>query len=55
MLVITRRQGESFFIGDEVEIILLETGPQVRIGINAPKEVEVVRTELIRDELEEVR
>lgn len=46
MLIITRRQGESFFIGDEVEIVLLETGSQVRIGINAPKDVEVVRTEL---------
>lgn len=56
MLIITRREGESFFIGDDVEVVILQTGAQVRIGINAPREIDVLRTELIpADELEEVR
>jgi carbon storage regulator len=50
MLVFTRRSGESFFIGDDIEVVILETGSQVRIGINAPREVEIVRTELIPPE-----
>jgi carbon storage regulator len=50
MLVITRREGESIFIGDEIEIVILETGSAVRVGINAPPEVNVVRTELIPPE-----
>jgi carbon storage regulator len=47
MLVITRREGESIFIGDEIEVVILETGSTVSVGINAPREVTVVRTELI--------
>ncbi len=47
MLVIRRRAGESFFIGDGVEIRILEVGPsQVKLGINAPKEVAVLRGEV---------
>jgi carbon storage regulator len=54
MLVITRRPGESFFIGDEIEVCILEGGP-VRIGISAPREISVVRTELLEpDEIETV-
>ena len=49
MLVIRRRAGESLFIGDGVEIRILEVGPsQVKIGINAPKEVTVLRSEVRR-------
>lgn len=48
MLVITRRPGESFFIGDEIEIVILEISQaKARVAINAPREVDVVRTELI--------
>lgn len=54
MLIITRRPGESFFIGDEIEVVILESGSQVRVGINAPPEVVVLRTELIPDEELEV-
>jgi carbon storage regulator CsrA len=39
--------GESFFIGDEIEIVILETGSHVRVSISAPRDVEIVRTELI--------
>lgn len=55
MLILTRRPGESLFIGDEIEIVILGTrGSQVRVGIKAPRAVEVLRTELIpADELVE--
>ena len=46
MLIITPRQGESFFTGDDIEVVILQAGSQVRIGINAPREIDVVRTEL---------
>lgn len=49
MLVIRRRAGESLFIGDGVEIRILEVGPsQVKLGISAPKEVTVLRSEVRR-------
>jgi carbon storage regulator CsrA len=47
MLIITRRPGESFFIGDEIEVVILEGGSKVRVGISAPKDIEITRTELI--------
>ena len=47
MLVLTRKQGEGFFIGEKVEITLLEvSGDKVRIAINAPREVAILRKEL---------
>jgi carbon storage regulator len=47
MLVIRRRAGESLFIGEGVEIKILEVGPsQVKLGIEAPKEVTVLRSEV---------
>ena len=47
MLVIRRRAGESLFIGDGVEIRILEVSPsQVKLGINAPKEITVLRGEV---------
>jgi carbon storage regulator len=47
MLVIRRRAGESLFIGDGVEVKILEIGPsQVKIGIEAPREVTVLRSEV---------
>ena len=47
MLILTRRIGESVYIGDEVRMTVLGVrGTQVRIGINAPKEVPVHREEI---------
>ncbi len=47
MLILTRRVGESLMIGNEVTVTVLGVkGNQVRIGINAPKDVEVHREEI---------
>ncbi len=47
MLILTRRIGESVFIGEEIRLTVLGVrGTQVRIGINAPKDVPVHREEI---------
>ncbi len=47
MLILTRRIGESVYIGDDVRLTVLGVrGTQVRIGINAPKDVPVHREEI---------
>lgn len=47
MLILTRRVGETLIIGDDVFITVLGLkGNQVRIGINAPKNVPVHREEI---------
>lgn len=48
MLVITRKTDESIVIGDNIEITVLEVGKdRIRIGINAPKEVRILRKEIL--------
>ncbi len=47
MLILTRRVGETIMIGEDIAITVLGvTGNQVRIGVNAPKEVAVHREEI---------
>ncbi|MEC9415167.1 MAG: carbon storage regulator CsrA [Pseudomonadota bacterium] len=56
MLILTRRAGETLMIGEDVSVTVLGVkGNQVRIGINAPKDVAVHREEIydrIQDDME---
>ncbi|MBO0589096.1 carbon storage regulator CsrA [Sporosarcina sp. E16_8] len=50
MLVLSRKKGESIWLGDEIEITISEIkGDQVRIAINAPKNITILRGELIKE------
>lgn len=47
MLILTRKVGESIVIGDDIVIKVVETGKNnIRIGIDAPKEITVLRQEV---------
>lgn len=47
MLILTRRAGETLIVGDDVSITVLGVkGNQVRLGVNAPKDVSVHREEI---------
>jgi carbon storage regulator len=50
MLVLTRRAGESVMIGDDVVITVLEArGDVIRLGIQAPRDVQVHREEVYKE------
>ena len=56
MLILTRRVGESLMVGDDITVTVLGVkGNQVRIGVNAPRDVAVHREEIynrIQDDAE---
>ena len=48
MLVITRRVGETFYIGDNVQVTIADiSGDKVKVSISAPKEITILRKELV--------
>lgn len=48
MLVIRRRSGESVFIGEGIEIEILDIeGSQVKLGIRAPRSIPILRSEVV--------
>lgn len=50
MLVVTRKQGESIVINDNIEVCILECSDgSVKIGIDAPKNIKILRKEIITD------
>lgn len=52
MLIISRKINESILIGENIEIIVSEIGPdKIKIGINAPKEIPILRKELLEASL----
>ncbi|PJI09824.1 MULTISPECIES: carbon storage regulator CsrA [Clostridium] len=54
MLVITRKKGESILIGDNVEIIVTKIDDgSVKLAINAPRDVAILRKELYKEISEE--
>ena len=56
MLVLTRKVGESINIGNDIKVTIINTeGGQVRVGIEAPKDVIVHRTEIYNKIVEENR
>ena len=46
MLILTRRIGENIVIGDNIVIRVLDINHQVKLGIEAPREIEVHREEI---------
>ncbi len=56
MLVLTRKKGQSIMVGEDIEITIVDIqGDQVRLGINAPKNVAIHRKEVFVEIQEENR
>jgi carbon storage regulator len=54
MLVLSRKPGERILIGDQVVITIVRIGPNtVRLGIDAPRDMNIVREELCAEKSEE--
>jgi carbon storage regulator len=55
MLVLSRKPGERILIGDQVAITIVRIGPNtVRLGIDAPRDMNIVREELCAESVAEV-
>ena len=53
MLILTRKPGESLYIGDNIKVIIVEIkGNQIRVGIDAPTELRIYREEIYLQILE---
>lgn len=49
MLILSRKTGQSLIIGDNIEILITDiSGDKVKLGINAPREIQVLRKELVQ-------
>lgn len=47
MLIITRKSGEGVYIGEDISVTVIEASKdKVRLGIDAPRDVKIIRTEL---------
>lgn len=56
MLILTRKPGESLYIGDNVKVTIVEIkGNQIRVGIDAPSELRIYREEIYLQILDENR
>jgi carbon storage regulator len=54
MLILTRKPGESLYIGDHVKVTIVEIkGNQIRVGIDAPSDLRIYREEIYRQILDE--
>ena len=54
MLILTRKPGESLYIGDNIKITIVELkGNQIRVGIDAPSELRIYREEIYLQILDE--
>ncbi|WP_419958133.1 carbon storage regulator CsrA [Psychrobacillus psychrotolerans] len=50
MLVLSRKAGETIYIGEDIEIVISEVkGEQAKIGIRAPRNIDIIRGELRQD------
>lgn len=50
MLVLSRKAGETIWIGEDIEIVISEVkGDQVKVGIRAPRNIDIIRGELRQD------
>lgn len=56
MLIISRKAGESFLIGDNIEVTIFDIGAdRIRVGINAPTDIPILRKEIKETKEENVR
>lgn len=54
MLVVSRKPGQKILVGDHIEFTIVRIGPNtVRVGIKAPKELNIIRSELSRFDVTE--